>query len=48
MEKTQLPLKPCWAAKVHKVQGLTLSKAVIDANETVFQDGMSFAALSRI
>ena len=35
-------------ARVHKVQGLTLSKAVIDANETVFQDGMSFAALSRI
>lgn len=48
MEKTQLPLKPCWAARDRKVQGLTLSKAVIDANETVFQDSMSFAALSRI
>ena len=40
-QRTQLPLKPCWAATVHKVQGLTLSRAVVDIGEAVFQAGMA-------
>lgn len=39
-ERTQLPLKPCWAATVHKVQGLTLPRAVVDVGKTLFQAGV--------
>ena len=42
---TQLPLTPCWATTVHKVQGISLSHAVIDIGLT---PGMSYVALSRV
>ncbi|ORU93954.1 MAG: hypothetical protein A6F71_09090 [Cycloclasticus sp. symbiont of Poecilosclerida sp. M] len=46
--RTQLPLTPCWATTVHKVQGITLSHAVIDIDSKVFTSGMSYVALSRV
>ena len=46
--RTQIPLTPCWATTVHKVQGITLQHAVIDIGSTVFTSGMSYVALSRI
>ena len=46
--RTQIPLTPCWATTVHKVQGITLQYAVIDIGTTVFTSGMSYVALSRI
>ena len=41
LQRTQLPLLPCWAATIHKVQGLSLDAAVIDLGPKVFEDGMA-------
>ena len=49
LQRTQLPLVPCWAATIHKVQGLlSLDAAVIDLGPTMFEDGMPYVALSRV
>jgi hypothetical protein len=42
----QFPLKPAWAITIHKSQGLTFDRAVIDA-EAVFSHGQFYVALSR-
>ena len=42
----QFPLKPAWAITIHKSQGLTFEKAVIDA-ESAFAHGQFYVALSR-
>lgn len=42
----QLPLKPAWAITIHKSQGLTFDRAVIDA-ESAFTHGQFYVALSR-
>ncbi len=42
----QLPLKPAWAITIHKSQGLTFEKAVVDAQEA-FAHGQVYVALSR-
>ena len=46
MQRTQLPLLPCWTAT--KVQGLSLDAAVNDLGPTMFEDGMAYVALSRV
>lgn len=43
---TQIPLRPAWAITIHKSQGLTFDKAIIDAGEA-FAPGQVYVALSR-
>ncbi len=45
-EFSQYPLKPAWAITIHKSQGLTFDRAVIDA-EAAFTHGQTYVALSR-
>lgn len=42
----QIPLKTAWAITIHKSQGLTFEKAIIDAN-AAFAHGQVYVALSR-
>ena len=44
----QLPLKLAWAVTIHKSQGLTLDKVVIDVGKREFSAGLTFVACSRV
>ena len=46
--RLQLPLKLAWAVTIHKAQGLTLNKVVIDVGKKEFSAGLTFVACSRV
>ena len=46
--RLQLPLKLAWAVTIHKSQGLTLDKVVIDVGKREFSTGLTFVACSRV
>ena len=44
--RQQLPLKLAWAVTIHKAQGMTLDKVVIDVGKKEFSCGLTFVACS--
>ena len=43
---TQIPLRLAWGITIHKSQGLTFDKVIVDAGRS-FADGQIYVALSR-
>ncbi|KAF6209325.1 hypothetical protein GE061_015072 [Apolygus lucorum] len=48
VERRMIPLILSWAVTVHKLQGTTLERAVIDLGNRLFAKGQAYVALSRI
>jgi ATP-dependent DNA helicase PIF1 len=46
LSRTQIPLLAGWAMTVHKSQGMTLNKVVVDLSRS-FEEGQMYVALSR-
>ena len=46
--RLQIPVCLAWSITVHKSQGLTLEKAVIDLGKKEFAAGLSFVAISQV
>jgi len=47
-EFTQFPLRLAWAVTIHKSQGKTYNRAIVDLGQRSFAPGQTYVALSRI
>ena len=45
--RQQVPLALCWAITMHKSQGQTMDKAVVDLGKSESTSGLTFVCLSR-
>ena len=45
---SQIPLIYGWAITIHKAQGLSLDKGILDLGRGIFECGQTYVALSRI
>jgi ATP-dependent DNA helicase PIF1 len=43
----QFPIIPAWAVTIHKAQGLTLARVLVDLDRGAFAEGQVYVALSR-
>ena len=46
--RIQFPIVSAWALTIHKSQGMTLNKAIIDLGKKEYQSGLTFVAISRV
>ena len=44
---TQFPVRLAWAVTIHKAQGKTFDKVIIDLGRGAFEHGQTYVALSR-
>ena len=47
-KRVQFPIVLAWAITIHKCQGMTLSKVIIDIGKKEMQNGLTFVAISRV
>ena len=48
LTRTQYPLMLAWGITIHKSQGLTLEKVVVELGDKDFAAGLTFVAISRV
>ncbi|KAK9833869.1 hypothetical protein WJX74_008392 [Apatococcus lobatus] len=48
MQRLQYPIDLAWALTIHRVQGVSLDRAIIDLGSSIFAAGQAYVALSRV